>query len=149
MADAQGRFNAKDELLYVSDSEPTAADDPNDYTLVGLLTDNPFAGTAEEIVASDKEASGFTSSFAGSRSYTVDLEANRKNTGDAGQVLVETAFRDGTNLFWLITTGESGDEYRAGAASVTAFSTSSANDEIASMSATLSGQGTYTIDNLS
>lgn len=140
-ADADGRFNAKDELLYWSDTAPETLTDESLYTLVGLLTNNPFAGQSNELVAADKDASGFVSKIAGSRSYSVNVEANRPAVADAGQKKIRDAWANGTRGWWLITTGVTGDECKHGIASVTAYGEDSSNDDFAKMSATLSGQG--------
>lgn len=144
MADSQGRQNAKEYKLYVGTGAPLDENDPSDaaYTLVGLLTNNPFDGTSEELRAADKATSGFSSALPGTASYTVGVEAHRKNTGDAGQLIVRDAWVNQTDsIYWLISTANSGDACVSGQASVTAYSEDNSNDEFASMAATLSGQG--------
>ena len=144
MPDATGRFLGNDEILYVSDTQPATATDPSGYTKVGLLTNNPFSGDAEEITAADKEASGFTSSLSGTRSYSVDVEANRKHDDDAGQAIFRDAWLNGGTIYWLITTNVAGDMAKHGAASVTSYGEDSGNDSYATCSGTLSGQGAPT-----
>ena len=149
MADAQGRHLGNDVLLYVATTAPTTAADETDanYDLVGLLISNDINGEGNVITAADKVASGFTSGLVGTRSYSIDVEAHRKNVEDTGQAIVRDAWVAGTStIYWLITTATTGDTVAHGQAAVTAYSESNPTDEYATMTATLTGQGapTYT-----
>src|SRR5690606_1210818 len=99
MADSQGRHLGNDQLLYVATTEPTVKNDETDaaYKLVGLLISNDFNGEGNVITAADKAASGFTSGLVGTRSYTLEVEAHRKNVEDTGQAMVRDAWVDGTD----------------------------------------------------
>lgn len=146
MADDQGRHLGNDQLLYVSASEPTDGADETDYTLVGLLISNNFNGEGNVIRAADKVVSGFTSGLTGTRSYTLDVEAHRKNVADTGQAIIRDAWTDGDNLFWLITTGVQGDTCVFGQAAVGSYSEPNPTDEYVTMTSTLEGQGAPTWD---
>jgi predicted secreted protein len=143
-ADADGRFTGEEELLYVSATEPEDAEDIADYVLVGFLTNNPFDGSSDEVTLADKSSGGWRSSLATTSGYTIAVEGHRILTGDAGQKLIRSAWLNKTGLYWLITTNVATHEAKHGRASVTAYAEDSPNSDGATMSATLSGQGTPT-----
>lgn len=148
--DDQGRFLGNDEILWVSASEPTGGSetDTAQYTKVGLLVSNPFSGDAEEITATDKVTSRFSSSLAGSAGYTIEVEANRPAVVDSGQEIIRDAWLNGTNVYWLITTDTSTEEAKYGQASVTSYGEPSPTDDHATATSTLSGQGAPTFTTL-
>lgn len=145
-ADNSGRYNAKHELVYVASSQPTVPRDPTDaaYKAAGLLINNPFDGTADGITASDKSTSGFSSTVATTRGYTVQLTGYRDIDGDDGQEIIRDAWVAGSNVYWLRATTTVGEPCVYGQASVTAYGEPSDNDDFAQYTATLSGQGAPT-----
>lgn len=147
-SDAQGRHPGNDVLMYVADTAPANPEDDTDanYELVGLLISNDLNGEGNALTAADKAVSGFTSSLSGTRSYTLDVEAHRKVTGDDGQKILRAAWVAGSNVHWLFTTGNPNDECVYGQAAVTAYSESNPTDEFTTVTATLGGQGAPTWD---
>ena len=146
MADSQGRHLGNDVLLYWADTAPTDAADDTDaaYDLVGLAITNDFNGEGNVITAADKAASGWTSGLSGSRSYSLSVEAHRKNVEDTGQAAIRDAFKDGNSGYWLMTTGVTGDTCVHGQGVPTSYSESNPTDEYATMSSTISGDGAPT-----
>lgn len=148
MIDASFRFTGNEEFLYVkAGTAPTTATNPAQYTKVGFLLSNPFAGTSERVEVTDKDSTGaFSSSLAGRSSYTVDVEAHRKVAagGDAGQNIIRDAWVNKTNVWWLITTGATGATLKHGVAAVTDYGETSTEGEFATTTATLAGQGAPT-----
>lgn len=148
MADALGRHLGNDVLAYVATTKPTNQEDDTDasYKLVGLLVSNDFNGEGNVLTAADKAVSGFTSSLTGTRSYTLEIQAHRKNVADDGHKILRDAWVGGTNVYWLFTTGNTGDECTYGEATVSAYNMSSPTDDFATVTATLNGQGAPTFD---
>jgi predicted secreted protein len=135
--------------MYVGTSQPTNPEDDTDqnYTLVGLLVSNDFNGEGNILTAADKAVSGFTSSLVGTRSYSINVEAHRKNVVDDGHKILRDAWVDGADtVYWLITTGNTGDTCVYGEAAVSAYSEANPTDDFTTLAATLNGQGAPTFD---
>lgn len=149
MPDDQGRHLGNDQLLYVATTAPTDGSDETDpaYELVGLLVSNNFNGEGDIIRAADKAVSGFTSGLIGTRSYSLDVEAHRKNVADTGQAIVRDAWLNGTTtIYWLVTTGVDFDTCVYGTAAVGSYGENNPTNDYATMTATLEGQGAPTYD---
>lgn len=146
MPDTQGRFEAKEELFYVTKTPPSTATDPSGYTRVGLVTTWNFTQTAEQINAVDKDAAGWQSAILGTRSYTVNVGCNRKGDGtmfDEGQDVIDEL--DGETVYWLKTSNEAGDKCWHGQAVVSNVEIASDAGNLGTITFTLTGQGQPTV----
>jgi hypothetical protein len=145
MADSEGRFLGNDELLYIkTGTAPTTPLADTEYTEFGLVVNNPFAGQAEVIRAADKGASRFSGAVPGTASYNIQAEGHRKNVADAGHEIVRDAWLNGTKVWWLISTGVTGEEAKYGGGYVTAYGETSGTNEHVRITATIEGDGAPT-----
>ena len=147
MADALGQHLGNDVLLYVATSAPSAAADDTDaaYELVALLISNDFSGTTEGISATNKAVSGFITRLPSTGEYEVSVSAQRKTIADTGHEIIRDAWVARTQtIYWLLTTGTTGDDCVHGTAMVSAYGEPNPTNEFTSFNATLLGQGAPT-----
>ena len=137
--------NARNELLYVSETAPATATDPTGYTKVGLLTSNSLSGDREEIRGSNKEQV-MQAVHLGDGSASLDVGFERATIQDAGQALMEDNRKadPAPNLHWLVSDNVEGNTCRHGQGKVTSFSVDSENNSMAAGSATIAIDGDYT-----
>ena len=147
MADAQGRHLGNDVLLYVATSAPTTAADDTDaaYELVALLINNDLSSAVEAVSAADKAVSGFISRLPGTGEYEISVSASRKNIADTGHEIIRDAhFARTQTIYWLLTTGTTGDDCAHGTGMVSAYSEPNPVNEFVTFEATILSQGAPT-----
>ena len=145
-------FNSLNYKFYVkagttASSNPTAS---TGMTEVLSLTDASIQGTTQTQDVLDYGSSlGFTASIVQQQSYTIPMSMNL-NLTDAGYLVLKNAALNaaaGTTVEWYRESPEmtaTGDpEYHSGVAWVTDFSESIAAGNIAQVTFTLSGYGSY------
>ena len=145
------RKDGKVELFYVATSAPTTPEDKDDaaYTLVGMIKTWSQTGDSETIVAIDKDTGVFGDNCPGNKSGQIDLTFHRDFSGDAGQTILETAYKAITlaaqTIWWIKTTAEPSDEGRYGTGTVGAFNTVSNVGEKAEGSCRINLTNDYTV----
>lgn len=145
-------FNSLGYRFYVkagttASTKPTAS---TGMTEVLSLTNAGIQGTSQTQEVQDYGSSmGFVASLVTTQSYSIPAEMNL-NLNDAGYIILKTAAMNaasGATVEWyrespeMSTTGS--PEYHSGVAFVTDFSESIAAGNVATISFTLSGYGSY------
>ena len=125
----------KDYLVYVATAGTT--ENPT-WTLVGGQRSGSLSRTAEEIDASHKTSGGWSSTIAGLRSWSLDMEAIYL-AGDEGAKFLEAAFLAGKQVF--IKFEYPNKSYVTGWGSITDLSLETSHDDVATISGTISGDG--------
>lgn len=141
--------NGKEYLLYVaSATEPSLPDEITNYTKVGLLRSVSFSDTSERLTSSNKDNGSRTVTLPGDQSYTISGEVEWGHDDDAGQEIIWDAVQTTTAanklVFWLITTDVTSDIQLRGSAYATSWELTLSNNEIASASFEMAGNGAYT-----
>lgn len=125
----------KDYLVYVA----TAGTESNyTWTLVGGQRSGSLSRSAEEIDASHKTSGGWSSTLAGLRSWSLDMEAVYL-AGDDGAKFLEAAFLAGKAVH--IKFEYPNKSYVTGWGSITDLSLDTSHDDVATISGTISGDG--------
>jgi hypothetical protein len=141
--------NGKEYLLYVnSASEPATPDEITNYTLVGSLQDVTFTDTSEQLTSNNKDNGSRVTTLPGNQSYTITGVVEWEHDDDAGQDTIWDAVKTTTSanklLYWLITTDVTSDLQIRGSAYAVNWELGLPNNEIATASFELAGNGDYT-----
>lgn len=139
--------NARNELLYVSASEPageSAKRLPSSYTRVGMVTSDNLSLSRNMIGADDKDSGEGTTVIPGRSSGQIQVQGNRPKDGNAGQTIIRDAFQNGTLLYFLKSDNTIGDEAVHGTGYVESYERGSDDEAVRSFTATLNVQGTPT-----
>jgi hypothetical protein len=135
--------NARNELLYVSTSEPAteaAARLPGSYTRAGMVKSDSLQVNVNMIDANDKDVGDFNAEIPGRSSGQIQIAGNRPKDGNAGQIIIRNARAAGTKLYFLKSDNVIGDIACHGSAYVSAYQEGSDDEAIRAFSATLSLQ---------
>ena len=141
--------NGKEYLLYINAaSEPATPDEIANYTLVGSLQDVTFTDNSEQLTSNNKDNGARVSTLPGNQSYSISGTVEWEHDDDAGQDGIWDAVLTTTVanklLYWLITSNVTSDLQIRGNAYAVNWELSLPNNEIATASFELAGNGTYT-----
>ena len=141
--------NGKEYLLYVnSATEPATPDEIANYTLVGSLQSVTFTDASERITSSNKDNGSRVTTLPGDQSYTISGVVEWEHDTDAGQDILWDAVNTTTAanklVYWLITTDVTSDIQIRGSAYAVNWELALPNNEVATASFELAGNGAYT-----
>lgn len=105
--------NARNELTYVSESEPAteaAKRLPTNYTRAGLVISDTLSLSVNMIPADDKDSGEGTTVIPGRKSGQIQIQGNRPPEGDPGQKIMRDATLDGQLLYFLKSDNTIGHE---------------------------------------
>ncbi len=125
----------KDYLIYLNTGE---SEESPKWTLLGGQRSGDLSRQADEIDASHKTSGGWKATLPGLRSWSLDLESVYL-AGDEGAAFLEAAFLAGAQVHVKFEYPDK--KYVTGWGSVTECSLSTAHDDVATISGTLSGDG--------
>lgn len=136
--------NARNELSYISTSEPasvSASRLPTSYTRIGAVISDTLAGSRNMIPADDKDSGEGTTVIPGRSSGSIQIQGNRAKDGNAGQIIVRDAWRNGTRVYWLKSDNVIGDVAVYGEGYVENYEEGSEDESVRSYTATINVQG--------
>lgn len=141
--------NGKEYLLYANaTTEPTDPDEITNYTLVGSLQDVTFTDTSEQLQSNNKDNGARGATLPGNQNYSISGVVEWEHDTDAGQDILWDAVKTTTVanklIYWLITTNVTSDIQIRGNAYATNWELGLPNNEIATASFELAGNGDYT-----
>lgn len=141
--------NGKEYLLYVaSATEPATPDEIANYTLVGLMRNTNFTDSSERITSSNKDNGSRTTTLAGDQSFTLTGEVEWGHDSDAGQEIIWDAVKTTTSanklVFFLLTSDVTSDIQIRGSGNAVNWDLGTPNNDIATASFELAGNGDYT-----
>lgn len=141
--------NGKEYLLYVNAaSEPALPDEITNYTLVGLLQDVTFSDVSEQLTSNNKDNGSRVVTLPGNQSFTLSGTVEWGHDDDAGQDAIWDAVKTTTVasklIYFLVTTDVTSDLQFRGSGYAVNWELGLANNEIASASFELAGNGDYT-----
>ena len=135
------KIRGRDIGLYVHAGASAPADltDKGDYTAVGLVTSRNMDRSRNAIDVSDADSGDDMDYLAGRRGRTLNVEGHYDATHEAGYVILKAAYdAAGTeSIYWLLSSGETGDKQEYGRGIVTALNLSGDDDAAATFSAVI------------
>ncbi len=141
--------NGKEYLLYANAaSEPATPDEIANYTLVGSLQDVTFTDSSEQLTSNNKDNGSRVTTLPGNQSYSISGVVEWEHDTDAGQDIIWDAVKTTTAanklVYWLVTTDVTNDIQIRGSAYAVNWELGLPNNEIATASFELAGNGDYT-----
>ena len=132
------KIRGRDLGLYVArTSAPSTLTDRTTYTAVGLVTSRSMDRSRNAIDVSDANSGDDMDYLAGRRGRTLSVEGHYDAAHEAGYAILKAAYEAaGTDkIYWLLSTGKSGDKQEYGRGIVTSLNLSAGDDDAATFSA--------------
>ena len=136
--------NARNELVYVSASEPadeSAKRLPSEYIVVGLLTSNSVSTSRNMIAANNKSSGDGENDLYGRISGSLSVSGQRAKDGNAGMKIIRDALANKQDLWVLVSDNTVDDEAVHGKFKVTSYDEGSDDESTRTASAELKLQG--------
>jgi len=142
---ADTKDNAVNELFYITAIAPageSALRLPSSYTKVGMVVSETVSQSRNMIPADDKDSGTGTNVIPGRSSGSASVSGNRPKDGNAGQIILESAYDVGTTLiYWLMSDNTIGDRALHGTGYVESYEWGSDDEAVRTFSVNLIIQG--------
>lgn len=141
---ADTKDNARDELTYVSISEPadeSAKRLPTNYTRAGMVISDNLALSRNMLPADDKDSGEGTTVIPGRSSGQVQMQGNRPKDGNAGQLIIRDAFLSRAKVWFLKSDNTMGDQACHAFCYIENYEEGSEDEAVRTFTCTLNVQG--------